>query len=363
MSITNKGIIAKYIWSKTETSKQEIHKDLVFSMPTVLQNVNELLSNGLLKESGEYKSSGGRKAKVISINGEFRYSAGIDITRNHISCVIIDFSGKIVMHERIRKRYEGGIDYYNEISQFFEEFIDRTGINRKKLLGVGISLPGILDTSQNILIISHILDERNLNLDFIARCFSYPVQFENDANSGLLSELKGDLKNAVYLSLSNTVGGAYCVDGHLYTGDNSRAGEIGHMIIERNGAKCYCGKDGCFDAYCAAHVLSDHTHENLEEFFEKVEEKDKEFVKIWDEYLDNLAIQITNLRMSFDCDIILGGYVGAYIDQYLLQLAEKTRKYNNFDQNITYIKTCSNVIEASALGAAMCFIKDFLDDL
>ncbi|MFP4698215.1 MAG: ROK family protein, partial [Eubacteriales bacterium] len=236
-------------------------------------------------------------------------------------------------------------------------------IERKKLLGVGVSLPGILDGNYTELVRSHALKIRNLNLDLIRNSFSYPVEFENDANSALLSELRGDLKNAVYLSLSNTVGGALCIDGRLYMGDNSRAGEIGHMIIEKDGRKCYCGKKGCIDAYCAAHILSSETNDNLNLFFERLNAGDSRLKKIWNEYLEYLVIAITNLRMFYDCDIILGGYVGANLDKYLHVLLQKTKDYNLFDNQVSYIKTCKSKTEASALGIAISFLKKYLLNL
>ena len=68
------------------------------------------------------------------------------------------------------------------------------------------------------------------------------------------------------------------------------------MILVPGGKKCYCGKQGCADAYCAASVLTDDTKETLEQFMKKVEEQDGQAVKVWKEYLNNLAILISNLR-------------------------------------------------------------------
>ena len=66
--------------------------------------------------------------------------------------------------------------------------------------------------------------------------------------------------------------------------------------------KILSGKQGCADAYCAASVLTDDTKETLEQFMKKVEEQDGQAVKVWKEYLNNLAILISNLRMAYDMD-------------------------------------------------------------
>ena len=80
----------------------------------------------------------------------------------------------------------------------------------------------------------------------------------------------------------------------MIPGANQKAGEFGHMILVPGGKKCYCGKQGCADAYCAASVLTDDTKETLEQFMKKVEEQDGQAVKVWKEYLNNLAILISN---------------------------------------------------------------------
>ena len=112
----------------------------------------------------------------------------------------------------------------------------------------------------------------------------------------MMAEDLNNYRNALYLSLNNTLGGAFCIDGTLIPGANQKAGEFGHMILVPGGKKCYCGKQGCADAYCAASVLTDDTKETLEQFMKKVEEQDGQAVKVWKEYLNNLAILISNLR-------------------------------------------------------------------
>ena len=98
----NKSRVAKFILKKEESSKPEIANELGLSMPTVLQIVKELTLSGLIAESGKYESTGGRKASVLSVVPEHRFSIGIDITANHISCVVIDLCGKIIHKTRVK---------------------------------------------------------------------------------------------------------------------------------------------------------------------------------------------------------------------------------------------------------------------
>ena len=164
-----------------------------------------------MEEVGEYESTGGRKAKALSVVKNVRYAAGVDITANHISVVIIDLRG-YVHSRRFRRRFENTAEYYEDLAAELEQFLDESRVDKKKILGVGISLPGIVDRENSRLIRSHILQVSDINLEVISRLIPYPVHFENDANSAAVAELQGTDRNAVYLSLSNH-GGRFHLPG------------------------------------------------------------------------------------------------------------------------------------------------------
>jgi len=167
----------------------------------------------------------------------------------------------------------------------------------------------------------------------------------------------------LYLSLNNTLGGAFCIDGKLILGENQKAGEFGHIILVPGGKQCYCGKRGCADVYCAASALTDDTSQTLEQFMQQLEERKESAQQVWQEYLEYLAVLISNLRMAYDMDIILGGEVGGYLSDYMIPLEEKVMKYNGFDHDARYLKICSYKREASAVGVAKYFLQEFIKDI
>ena len=95
----NRQRIAKYILEKKQTSRQELAKALGYSMPTVFANVNELIEQGFVCEAGEYGSTGGRKAKVLTINRNHRSVMGLDITKRHIRMLLLDITGEILKED------------------------------------------------------------------------------------------------------------------------------------------------------------------------------------------------------------------------------------------------------------------------
>ena len=353
--------ILNYVINNQVTSKVEVSKNLNLSMPTVLSNVNDLIAKGIIIETGEYESTGGRKAKSIGINPSYRYSVGIVITANHVGMVLVNLKYEIVKFRRVRMKFSPDASYCQELSVLTSEFLKDTEY-QEQILGLGISIPGIISQKDHLLIKSHALQLENYSLSFLEQAFDLPVYFENDANAAMMAEDINRYRNAIYLSLNNTLGGAFCIDGKLFQGENQKAGEFGHMILVPGGRKCYCGKKGCADAYCAASALTDETN-SLETFMEQLKSGDEAAEEKWSEYLDMLAVLISNLRMAYDMDIILGGEVGGYLAEHMLPLGEKVMEYNGFDHDIRYLRNCSYKREASAVGAAKHFLQDFIKNI
>ena len=80
----------------------------------------------------------------------------------------------------------------------------------------------------------------------------------------------------------------------------------------------------------------------------------------WDRYLDYMASAVNNVRALMDCDVILGGYVGAYLEPYLDEIKRRALKISTFDSDAGYIKLCSYKNESIAAGAALYFISQFI---
>ena len=359
----NRSRILKYIIENTVTSRQDIAKALKLSMPTVFSNVTELMEAGFLEETGVYGSTGGRKAKMLSATKGFRYVAGIDVTKRHIRMVLMDVSRNIVASEERRCIYEDTADYYQEMGGQLERLLDEYMIQRSRMIGVGISVPGILEPDRNMLLRSRILNVEDISLARFTQNIRYPAVYGNDANCAAYAEVTHQQKNAAYFLLSNTVGGAVYHDGKLSEGDSRRGGEFGHMIIHPGGRRCYCGKEGCVDAYCSAAALLDNREIRLEDFFDKLAAGDEDNRKRWDTYLENLAIAVTNVRMALDCSIILGGYVGGNMEPYLDEFVHKTKKYNNSDTDSAYLSSGKYKYLASAVGAAQIMADQYIDRL
>ena len=358
----NRNEVFRYICKHGTVSNPDISYNMKISLPTATQITKELIAEGLLEEKGELQSTGGRRAKALSAVVNARLAVGLDITKNHISFVLTNIVGEILKYERIYQPYISEAAYYQEVSKRLEQFLDESGSGKDKVLGVGISFPGIIDMDKGQITYSHVLGIEAVPIDSLSAYFSYPCFFLNDANAGAYAEgFHGDeAERFFYLSLSNTVGGAIFDGNGLVQGRNFRCGEVGHMTIIMDGENCYCGKRGCLDAYCAAWHLSDAADGKLEQFFCLLDQGDAEAVKIWDSYTDYLAIAVNNIYMVLDCDIVLGGDVGSSMGMHLQELWNKVAGRNTFGEKEPYVKVCNYKVAAAALGAALNVIEMFV---
>jgi predicted NBD/HSP70 family sugar kinase/predicted transcriptional regulator len=358
----NRNSVFRYICSHGTVSNPDISYATQMSLPTVTQITKELVGQGLVEENGEFQSTGGRRAKALSPAANARQAVGLDITKNHIAMVVSNLTGEILNYVRIYKPYAVGDVYCREINEELERFLDKSGAERDKILGVGISFPGIIDLEKGMIAGSHILGVESVPFDSISRFFSYPCYFLNDANAGAYAEgiRSGDRNRFFYLSLSNTVGGAVYSNGRLEQGRNFRCGEVGHMTVVPGGKVCYCGKSGCLDAYCSAKCLTDG---KVEYFFERLEQGGREEICLWEQYTSYLAIAVNNLHMILDCDVVLGGYVGSCMGRFIRDIRDKVSERNTFAEDGSFIRTCRHKTGTAALGAALNVIEMFMEQV
>lgn len=362
----NRNRVFRYICQHETVSNPDIAYAMKMSLPTATQITKELIESGLVEEKGELESTGGRRAKALSAVVNVRLAAGLDITKNHVSMVLINLSGEILKYQRVHCPYVCEDIYYEKASAMLEAFFDESGVDRERILGIGISFPGIIDLDGERIADSHVLGVGDVPFEAISRFFGYPCFFLNDANAGAYAEgirMEEGKSSFFYLSLSNTVGGAFFYDGQLIQGENFRCGEVGHMTLVPEGECCYCGKNGCLDVYCSAMRLAEQAEGKLEDFFVSLKKREDSAVKIWDKYTTYLAAAINNIHMVLDCDIVLGGYVGSCMEEYIGDIQEKVAGRNTFGEDGGFVRAGRNKVGAAALGAALWIMEIFVEQV
>lgn len=347
-------------------SKQQIASAMGYSLPTVHQNIMELGNAGLIRPGELQKSTGGRPAVGYTVNETCRYAIGVSVVSDRIRLLLTDLK----QNELDYRSWDFSSTDGNAIGRFIAGEVDRClsdhGIDRILLLGVGISFPGIFSEDGRSIVFSPTLKMTDIDLAALKEPIPYPVFAENDSTSGGAAEWCGlpaeEKKNDfVYLFLEYGVGGAIFIGGKPYCGANGRSAEFGHMCIVPDGALCNCGRHGCLEAYCSAFRISRDLGISIETFFSELKRGNEAYAALWDDLLRHLALGIINLRMAFDCDVILGGCVSMYMGPYMETLRSYVAGRSPFEREAGYIRLGKYPTKANMMGVAWHFSRAFID--
>jgi glucokinase len=256
----------------------------------------------------------------------------------------------------------------NLISSLLSSSLSR----KEKILGIGIGSPGPIQLAEGIILTPPNLPGwKDVPLkDILEKEFGLPVWLNNDANCAMLGEhwlgAAAGAENAVMLTLGTGVGGGIIIENKLYQGEDGTAGELGHMVIVKDGRKCGCGNKGCLEAYASAVALEREAVKiglkflNARDIFILAKKGDKKAKKVIEEMIEFLATGIANLVNIFNPKVVvLGGGLIKSSDLFLAQLKEKvSQKAFKIPAKTARIVPAILGDRAGVLGAARLVFSD-----
>lgn len=359
--------IYHYLYNSKEfCSRQILANELGLSLPTVYQNLSELMELGLVCITDEKLSTGGRRVEGLSIVEDARFAIGVSISDDALRISAADLRLNELAYKKVTMRHpENYIAYAQRLRTELDCFIDELEIDRGRLLGVGIAFPGIVSKNGMTLEYAPTLGLKNVSLKEFGSELPYEIHIENDANCGGGTErfARDGKENIAYLSIEEGIGGAVFTNGMPYFGDNHRSGEFGHICVAPGGLRCSCGRQGCLEAYCSSRRISTDIGITLEEFFDGIQNRNADYCMKWESYLYHLASGINNIRMVLDCDVVLGGFMTEYLADSMPRLGEYLAALNSFERSSDYLHLSRQRKHAIPMGASLYFITRFLDEL
>ena len=380
MGVSNKIIILDLIRYEPGITRREIARRTGLNPSTVTNIINSLKEMKFVFETGK---------KSTSYPG-----------RNSIKLGIVKNSASVYVFHTSVEETIFGIGYMNNTVEILEHFptdpnpklfFDKIGemIREqyekmdKKPFGVSFSFPGIVDRLENKINILPHLGWKGIAVEEEIRNrmgkINLEVRIANEAKLSLKSEKAvnsdiKDLKNGVYLYLSQGVGGSILINDIIYTGSNFIAGEIGHMSINKNGPICRCGNRGCLETYIGIDMIIKQyeefgklegagTREKFKSLITLFLKGDERAVETVEDMLTFMDQGLANIANIYNPDFIIVGGMGCEFPETIferLNMRIKTKALYPAGENLLIIPSSVDVELSSLHGSTIEAMDDYV---
>jgi predicted NBD/HSP70 family sugar kinase len=266
----NQQLVLKTIYDHGQISRAEVARLTKLTRVTVSEIVSGLLEKGIVAEVGRGPSAGGKTPILLSVVDDAYHLIGVDLASDELHGAVVNLYGDIRYSLSIPLKgqnsaqkagqdsaLEGGQNGDGTLFQVYSLIDALIASTDNPILGIGIGTPGLLDTTRGVV-------RRAVNLGWIdlplgsllqAR-YQIPVYIANDSQVTALAEHifgggRGD-NNLAVIKVGRGIGAGIILNGQLFQGDGSGAGEIGHIGFIQNGELCRCGNVGCIETIGSA---------------------------------------------------------------------------------------------------------------
>ena len=253
----NSRLVLSTIYNHGEISRVDISRLTELTRTTVSDVVNKFITEGLVAETGISPSRGGKRAILVSLIKDSRHLIGIDLAESEFRGAVVNLRGEVVqrVHSPVVDR-----DGQAALALVYELIEKLLTLTDRPILGIGIGTPGLMDPQKGVVRTAVNLDWFDLPLgDLLRERFRLPIYIANDSQVAALAEYIFDnpekVANLALIKAGRGIGAGIVLNGKLFYGDNSGAGEIGHVQIVENGERCRCGNFGCLETAVSTQAL------------------------------------------------------------------------------------------------------------
>lgn len=234
---------------------------------TVSNVVRRLLEQDLILEIGRAESTGGKPRVLLELNPTARYAIGVHLDHSALTFVVVNLAGAPVFQETQSGIAQASPDEVVErMAHEVDAMILRSGIERERVLGVGLVSPGPLTSQSGIHLAPPFMkhwEEYPLDVR-LSEATGLPVLLENDATASAVGEYwsGGTDREANFATLfmGTGLGAGLFMQGSQYSGASGNAGEVGHTCVDINGPQCWCGMRGCVEFMAGPHAVVAKAH-------------------------------------------------------------------------------------------------------
>jgi len=363
----NKGLVLRTIEKNVPISRADVGKIVGLTPPTISAIVKDLIEGDIVQEIGKGDSSGGKKPILLKINSEAAYMIAVDLGgENGIRVALMDLSYNIIK-EKFGPKMESlnGQKLKKSLSFLLKDFIKEIDISQEKILGIGIGLPGIIDSKlKKVTGTPYVNWEMSLD-DLTLEEIGIPIVLENDVNLMALGEkTKGiakNINNFVFVGERTGIGAGIIINRKLYKGANNAAGEVGYLFIDPEYAPKSMRDYGCLEKLASYKVIVEKTRKKMGknikviEIFKMASEGDSAALNIVQETLKYLAYGIANISSVLDPElVIIGGGISILPPRFLEEMKVNIRKIIPFVPKMEFSKLGEDGV---LIGAAVMVLE------
>lgn len=341
---------------------------LALSVPTVTAQLRSLANAGLVRADSYAESSGGRRPLRYTFQPGAVLAVGVAVWPGTIQVLTCDLD-LVTLHSRSSalpgplsaQRLRRAV--VDRVEQELAWLAQSRSTAAADPIGVGVSLPGVVDTERGVLVVAPNLFMSGVLLSEFG--LPLPVLFENEANAAALGETycrqrpRGE--SLAFVSVSHGVGVGIVFDGRLHRGASWRAGEFGHVAIPGGRRRCNCGRSGCWEQYASQTALlrrfGGRGAARMERFLQALNANSTAADSSLERYLDHFSLGLQNVVSCLDPDeIVIGGAVSA-IGEPLSEGLRRRLSAAPMVSPAPLIRLSRLGLQASALGAAALHLR------
>lgn len=249
----NETGILELIRVRKAVSRAELSEVTGLSATAIGAITSGLAAKGYVHETGIGESRGGRRPVLLELKPDSFYSVGIDVDVDGMRFVLLDITGKVAGEKAASIPDDHDYRQTGRImAETVRQLLAEHAVTSDALLGIGISVPGMVDHESRHVILAPNLGWENADIGAIlAEGFPVPVYVENEAMASAICEnwlgACQNVGNFVCINIKSGIGAGIFTGGRLYRGAGGSAGEVGHIVVDENGPKCGCGNYGCLE--------------------------------------------------------------------------------------------------------------------
>lgn len=259
--------ILKELYFAPSISCADLYIRVDKSFPLITKLLNELMEEGLIIETGYAISTGGRRPQTYAVKPDVMYIVSVAMDQFVTRIGIMDMQNRFISAiEKFELNLAGDEDCLSILGKKIERIIKTSGLSKKKIIGVGIGMPGFVNAQKGINYT--FLKAQNKSISqIIAEKTGIPVYIDNDSSLVALAEQRFGAamvrKNAMVINVGWGIGLGLILNGQLFRGHDGFAGEFSHIPLFNNGKLCSCGKSGCLETETSLLTIIEKAKEGL----------------------------------------------------------------------------------------------------